>query len=161
MSHGDLARRVGVSLKRHGAMLVTAESCTAGGIAQAITSIPGSSEWFERGYITYTNIAKREMLGVRTETLTRFGAVSEQTARAMAEGALAQSHGQVAVAVTGIAGPGGGTAEKPVGTVCIAWSGKKRETESCALVFAGDREQVRFQAISHALEGVLTFLNTG
>src|SRR5450631_4267689 len=102
-------------------MLVTAESCTGGGIGEAVTMVPGSSEWFERGFITYTNTAKREMLGVRAETLEQYGAVSEPTVREMAAGALAASHAQVAVAVSGVAGPAGGTPDKPVGMVCLAW----------------------------------------
>ncbi|MDH3563930.1 MAG: CinA family protein, partial [Gammaproteobacteria bacterium] len=110
-----LARAVSHELKRQGLMLVTAESCTGGWLAQIMTSVAGSSEWFERGFVAYTNLAKREMLGVKTTILSRYGAVSEQTARAMAEGALTHSHAQVAIAITGIAGPSGGTPEKPVG----------------------------------------------
>jgi nicotinamide-nucleotide amidase len=155
----DLARAVGQALKRHGLMLASAESCTGGWVAQALTSIPGSSEWFERGFVTYTNLAKREMLGVKTAILSRQGAVSEPTARAMAEGALAKSHAQVALAVTGIAGPTGGTPEKPVGTVCFAWAGKKRDTASARHVFSGDRDAVRRQAVQAALQGLLDYLD--
>jgi len=154
----DLARQVGQALKRHGLMLATAESCTGGWVAQAVTSVTGSSEWFDRGFVTYTNIAKRELLGVKTATLTRHGAVSEPTARAMAEGALAHSHSQVALAITGVAGPTGGTPEKPVGTVCLAWAGKKRETKSARHIFSGDREAVRRQAVATALRGLLDYL---
>src|SRR5258705_13024338 len=100
-------------------MLTTAESCTGGWVAEAVTMIPGSSEWFERGFVSYTYISKREMLGVREETLERHGAVSEDVVLEMAAGALAHSHAQVSVAVSGVAGPGGGTPGKPVGTVCI------------------------------------------
>jgi nicotinamide-nucleotide amidase len=153
-----LAREAGRALKRHELMLVTAESCTGGGVAQAVTAVAGCSEWFDRGFVTYTNVSKRELLGVRTETLSRFGAVSEQTARDMAEGALAHSHAQVALAVTGIAGPGGGSPEKPVGTVCFAWAGKKRETRTAKHHFSGDRDAVRRQSVVVALQGLLEFL---
>jgi nicotinamide-nucleotide amidase len=153
-----LARTVGHELKKQGLMLATAESCTGGWVAQVITSVSGSSEWFERGFVTYTNISKREMLGVKTAILSRHGAVSEPTARAMAEGALANSHAQVAVAITGIAGPTGGTPEKPVGTVCFAWAGKKRDTVSAKHQFNGDREGIRRQAVATALQGLLDFL---
>jgi nicotinamide-nucleotide amidase len=154
-----LIREVVHALKRQGLMLATAESCTGGWVAQVITSVAGSSEWFERGFIAYTNLAKREMLGVSTTILSRYGAVSEQTARAMAEGALTHSHAQVALAITGIAGPSGGTPEKPVGTVCFAWAVKKRDTISRKLVLAGDREAVRRQAVTTALQGLLEYLN--
>lgn len=160
MEPETLARSVGHELKKQGLMLATAESCTGGWVAQIVTSVSGSSEWFERGFITYTNISKREMLGVKTTILSRYGAVSEQTARAMAEGALAHSHAQLAVAITGIAGPSGGTPEKPVGTVCFAWAGKKRDTVSARHVFTGDRAAVRRQAVVRALQGLLDYLNT-
>src|SRR3990170_5584893 len=111
----DLARQVGQALKRHGLMLATAESCTGGWVAQAVTSVSGSSEWFDRGFVTYSNQAKCEMLGVRPETLAAHGAVSEPTAREMATGALEHSGAGVAVAVTGVAGPTGGSPEKPGG----------------------------------------------
>ncbi len=116
----DLAARAGQALKARGWMLVTAESCTGGWVSECVTMVPGSSEWFERGFVTYTNVAKREMLGVRSQTLDTHGAVSEQTVREMVVGALAGSHGQIAVAVSGVAGPAGGTAQKPVGMVCFA-----------------------------------------
>ncbi|MEW6331028.1 MAG: CinA family protein [Pseudomonadota bacterium] len=154
-----LARAVSHELKRQGLMLTTAESCTGGWVAQIMTSIAGSSEWFERGFVAYTNLAKREMLGVKTTILSRHGAVSEPTARAMAEGALAHSHAQVALAITGIAGPSGGTPEKPVGTVCFAWAGKKRDTRSIKQVFSGDRESVRRQSVAIVLQGLLDYLN--
>src|ERR1035437_4219013 len=115
-----LATLVGAKLRAKGLMLTTAESCTGGWVAQAVTAIAGSSAWFERGFVTYSDAAKQEMLGVSARTLAAHGAVSEQTARKMAIGALAHSHAQVALAITGIAGPDGGSAEKPVGTVCFA-----------------------------------------
>lgn len=154
-----LARSVGHELKKQGLMLATAESCTGGWVAQMMTSVAGSSEWFDRGFVAYTNLAKREMLGVSTTILSRHGAVSEQCARAMAEGALTHSHAQVALAITGIAGPSGGTPEKPVGTVCFAWAGKKRDTLSRKHVFSGDREAVRRQSVVTALQGLLEYLS--
>src|SRR5512146_130710 len=110
-----LATRVGAQLKAQGMMLAAAESCTGGWVAQALTAIAGSSEWFERGFVTYSDAAKQERLGVNAATLAAHGAVSEHTAREMAAGALARSRAQVALAITGIAGPSGGTAQKPVG----------------------------------------------
>lgn len=139
-------------------MVVTAESCTGGWVGQVITSIPGSSHWYDRGFITYTNRSKREILGVSTDILARFGAVSEQTARAMAEGALANSRADVSLAITGIAGPGGGSEEKPVGTVCFAWAGKNREIRTERRQFDGDRTAVRRQAVEAALLGLSEFI---
>lgn len=153
-----LADLLGHDLKRAGRALATAESCTGGWLGEVLTSVPGSSLWYERGFITYTNMAKREMLGVKTETLTRSGAVSEPTARAMAEGALAHSHADVAVAITGVAGPGGGTPKKPVGTVCFAWAARKADTRTETRQFSGDREAVRRAAVKAALEGLRTLL---
>jgi nicotinamide-nucleotide amidase len=138
-------------------MLVTAESCTGGWVAQAVTSIPGSSDWFERGFVTYSNAAKHEVLGVSKKILKKFGAVSEQTAREMARGALAHSRAGVAVAVTGVAGPSGGTAAKPVGMVCFAWARGRRVLAETRR-FRGGREAVRRQSVLHALEGVLRIL---
>lgn len=154
-----LAERVGRALKAAGAALVTAESCTGGGVAQAVTSIAGSSDWFERGFVTYSNAAKEEMLGVSRATLEGHGAVSEETAREMALGALRFSRGTVAVAVTGVAGPAGGTAEKPVGLVCFAWA-ESGATRVESRHFAGDRDSVRRQSVEHALQGVLDLLQT-
>jgi nicotinamide-nucleotide amidase len=152
-----LAGKVGEALKARGLKLVTAESCTGGWVAMALTAIAGSSDWFERGYVTYSNEAKREALGVSADTLRRNGAVSEETARGMAAGALARSHGQVALAITGVAGPTGGSAAKPVGTVCFAWAhGSKILSETKR--FDGDRESVRRQSVVHALQGVLELL---
>lgn len=156
----ELAKALGARLKRAGAMLVTAESCTGGWVAQAVTSVAGSSAWFERGYVTYTNASKQEMLGVREETLQHHGAVSEQTAREMAQGALARSKGTLAVAVTGVAGPGGGSSEKPVGMVCFAWA-DRNGVRSDTRRFAGDRDSVRRQSVVHALEGVIQALGGG
>lgn len=150
--------RVGRRLKRAGTMLATAESCTGGWVAQSVTAIAGSSAWFERGFVTYSNAAKRELLGVSKKTLRKFGAVSEPTAREMARGARARSRAGVAVAVTGIAGPGGGSAAKPVGTVCFAWAGRRGGVRSETRRFRGGREAVRRRSVIRALEGVLETL---
>jgi nicotinamide-nucleotide amidase len=151
----ELAAAVGAALKARGQTLATAESCTGGWIGEAVTMIPGSSEWYERGFITYTNTAKREMLGVAAGTLEQFGAVSEQTVLEMAAGALARSHAQIAVAVSGVAGPTGGTPAKPVGTVCIAWASGGTAPVAETQHFGGDREAVRRQSVERALAGVL------
>jgi len=157
----DLALAVGTALKSRALMLATAESCTGGGVGAAITAVAGSSEWYERGFITYTYISKREMLGVKVETLDKYGAVSEPTVKEMALGALAASHAQVAVAVSGTAGPAGGTPEKPVGTVCLAWALRNHEPVAETLHFSGDREAVRRQSVERALDGVLKLLTAG
>jgi nicotinamide-nucleotide amidase len=153
-----LAEEVGAVLKARRLMLATAESCTGGWVAEAATMVPGSSDWFERGFVTYTYISKREMLGVKEDTLGRHGAVSEEVVHEMAHGALARSHAQVAVAVSGVAGPDGGTPEKPVGTVCFAWGLKGGATRAETKRFAGDREAVRRLSVEHALNGVLALL---
>ena len=155
-----LAKNIGARLKSAGEQLATAESCTGGWVAQVVTAVAGSSAWFERGFVTYSNSAKQELLGVRSETLARHGAVSEETAREMALGALARSKAGVAVAVTGIAGPSGGSPDKPVGTVCFAWA-DRRGARSETRHFSGDRESVRRQSVVHALEGVLRTLDAG
>jgi nicotinamide-nucleotide amidase len=155
----ELAEQLGAALKARGFSLATAESCTGGWIGEAVTAVPGSSEWFERGFITYTNVAKCEMLGVGAELIEKFGAVSEQTVRAMVAGALANSHAQVAVAVSGVAGPTGGTPSKPVGTVCIAWGLGGGEPFAETRLFAGDREAVRRQSVECALAGVLALVS--
>jgi nicotinamide-nucleotide amidase len=154
----ELAERVGRTLEQRGLMVATAESCTGGWVAEAITMVPGSSAWFERGFVTYTYISKREMLGVRAETLEQHGAVSEPVVQQMVLGALERSHAQVALAVSGTAGPSGGTPQKPVGTVCIAWGSKNLEPRSETLHFAGDREAVRRQSVIHALTVLLDML---
>jgi len=154
-----LAAQVGEALKAHGLMLATAESCTGGGVAQAITDVAGSSAWFERGFITYSNLAKQQMLRVSEETLKQHGAVSEATVREMVAGALANSAAQVALAVSGIAGPDGGTADKPVGTVWFAWGIKHGATHAQRHQIGGDRAEVRAQAVRIALQGVVNMLN--
>lgn len=150
-----LASEVGAALAARGWQLATAESCTGGWIAEAVTAISGSSAWFDRGFVTYSNAAKADMLGVSAETLATQGAVSEATVREMAEGALARSLAQCAVAVSGVAGPSGGTATKPVGMVCLGWAVRGLQTRVITARFSGDRAAVRRQTVMRALEGVL------
>ena len=138
--------------------LVTAESCTGGGLAEILTRIPGSSAWFERGFITYSNESKQEMLSVSPDTLEQFGAVSEETASAMAKGAVENSRADYGVAITGIAGPDGGTEDKPVGTVCFAWHKRNEGGNTAHICFQGDRLKVREQACMLAMQGLLDLL---
>ena len=145
-----LARRLGFLAKKRRVDIVAAESCTGGGVATAITRISGSAKWFERGFVTYTNVAKKEMLGVRQDTLRKHGAVSEEVAIEMARGALKHSHADVSVAVTGIAGPTGGSPDKPVGTVWFAFMVDGRLASETRR-FDGDRGAVRRQTVDHAL----------
>jgi nicotinamide-nucleotide amidase len=154
----ELAEQVGTALRTRSLMLATAESCTGGWVGEALTAVPGSSDWFDRGFITYSNAAKQEMLGVAAATLATCGAVSEQTVREMASGALNNSRAQAALAISGIAGPGGGTAEKPVGTVWIAWAFASGAVASEKRVYAGNRREVRQQAVARALQGLLECL---
>ena len=155
-----LARRLGERLLAQDLYLTCAESCTGGWIAKTLTDIPGSSQWFERGFVTYSNAAKRELLGVPAAVLERHGAVSEACVRAMTEGALRHSRAHLAVAVSGIAGPSGGSPEKPVGLVWIAWeSAPHRLSLARAHHFDGDREAVRRQAVAAALNGLLRLLD--
>lgn len=135
--------------------LTTAESCTGGWVAKLCTDLAGSSAWFDRGFVTYSNEAKMEMLAVSAATLDKYGAVSEQTTAEMASGAITHSHGDVAVSISGIAGPTGGSAEKPVGMVCFGWAINDDVTETATLYFEGDRDQVRRQAVVAAVEGLL------
>jgi nicotinamide-nucleotide amidase len=158
-SSETLSQRVGDALLSRAWRLATAESCTGGGIAAALTDIAGSSQWFERGFVTYSNQAKQEMLGVRAETLANHGAVSEATVSEMVAGALAHSDAQVAVAVSGIAGPGGGTLDKPVGTVCLAWQLAGADPVVRTKHFDGDRAAVRAQTAECALRGLLELLD--
>jgi len=154
----ELAERVGLALKGSGHTLVTAESCTGGWIGQAVTMVPGSSDWFDRGFIVYSNASKLEMLDVMPDTVERFGAVSEPTVRDMVLGALEHSPAGVAVAVSGIAGPDGGTPEKPVGTVCLAWACRDGRVRTETQHYEGDRDAVRRLSVARALEGVLEIL---
>ena len=154
-----LAIQVGDALKAHGLMLATAESCTGGGVAQAITDVAGSSVWFERGFVTYSNLSKQQMLGVSEATLIRYGAVSEAVVREMVAGALRNSAAQVALAVSGIAGPDGGTPDKPVGTVWFAWGMRDGVVQAMHHQIDGNRAEVRAQAVHIALQGVLRLLD--
>lgn len=154
-----LSASVAAACRQHQLLLATAESCTGGWAAQVITHTAGSSAWFERGFVTYSNQAKLDMLGVRQETLDRHGAVSPETAAEMATGALKNSKAMISLAITGIAGPTGGSPGKPVGTVCFAWCRVGETAVAETAVFAGDREAVRRQAVLHALRGLLVRLD--
>lgn len=153
----DLATKVGEALSPRKLMMAAAESCTGGGIAYTLTDIPGSGDWFDCGFVTYSNTAKNEMLDVPDAVIAQFGAVSEEVAAAMASGAVANSNADIAVSTTGIAGPTGAVPGKPIGTVCFGWArGDHVHTER--LVFTGDRHAVREQAVAHALRGILRFV---
>jgi len=154
-NHSALAINLGIKLKQHGYLLALAESCTGGMVAQAVTSIAGSSAWFDRGFVTYSNNAKIEMLNVSKTTLETFGAVSEQTAAEMATGALKNSHAHIVASITGIAGPDGGSSEKPVGTVCFAWVGTHLPMFACTQQFSGSRSEIRQQATAFLLTGLI------
>jgi len=154
-----LAKQVGKALRTREMTLVTAESCTGGGVAQAVTRISGSSVWFDRGFVTYSNTSKEEMLGVSPHTLEEYGAVSEQVVREMADGALQYSSARVALSVSGIAGPAGGTPQKPVGTVWFAWASGRTVVTACHQL-AGDRDAIRVKAVRIALQGVIKLLNS-
>jgi nicotinamide-nucleotide amidase len=151
----QLATDLGAALGARSWTAATAESCTGGLIAGAITDISGSSGWFDRGFVTYSNEAKIELLGVRAETLKRFGAVSEETAREMVGGALERSHADIAVAVTGVAGPTGGTAAKPVGHVWLAWGTRGGGVDAVSYRFPGDRAAIREATVAMALAGLV------
>ena len=154
----QLAAELGDMLRARGWMVATAESCTGGWVGQLLTSIPGSSAWYERGFITYANAAKQEMLGVPAATLESCGAVSEETASAMAAGALAHSHAQAALAISGVSGPGGGTPQKPVGLVCYGWVLADGTHMSSTCRLDGDREEIRSRAVAAALRGLIDLM---
>ncbi|KGK12886.1 nicotinamide-nucleotide amidase [Vibrio navarrensis] len=153
-----LSGQLGEQLKKHKQILATAESCTGGGVASAITDIAGSSAWFDRAFVTYSNEAKMEMLEVSAEILEQHGAVSEEVAEEMAKGALNHSRATIAIAISGIAGPDGGTAIKPVGTVCFAWLDKSGWLRKETCLFSGDRAAIRQEAVLHALQVVSDYL---
>ncbi|MGF1753198.1 nicotinamide-nucleotide amidase [Vibrio makurazakiensis] len=157
-SSESLSHMLGKLLLQYNHIMTTAESCTGGGIAAAITDIAGSSAWFDRAFITYSNEAKQEMIGIQLTTLEQYGAVSEQVVEEMVQGAIANSNATIGVSVSGIAGPGGGSEEKPVGTVCFAWADDEgwMRVETCH--FAGDRSQVRDCATQHALQVMHDYL---
>ncbi len=157
----EAARELVDALRARGWRLATAESCTGGGVAFAVTAIPGSSDVLDRGFVTYGNDAKVEMLGVPPEAIGAHGAVSEAVAKAMADGALRASRADVAVAITGIAGPGGGTPAKPVGTVCFAWATLDGVRETATEHLAGDRAAVRAASVRRALDGLIALARGG
>lgn len=153
----ELSAKVGRALQAKGLLLVTAESCTGGGVAQAVTEVAGSTAWFDCGFVSYSNASKTELLDVSAALIAQLGTVSEEVASAMATGALANSNAHVALSTTGIAGPSGAVPGKPVGTVCFGWArGDTVQTER--LVFAGDRQAVREQTVLHALQGLLRII---
>ncbi len=153
-----LAERLGKALRARDFMLTTAESCTGGWASMALTAVAGSSAWFERGFVTYSDAAKREMLGVKAETLDLHGAVSEAVVREMAAGAVARSAAQASLAISGVAGPGGGSATKPVGLVWLAWQLPGSGLRARCLHCRGGRTQVRREAVANAFEGLLEWL---
>ena len=156
----ELITEIAAILKSHQYRLVTAESCTGGGVAYFLTNLAGSSEWFDCGFVTYSNEAKIKMLGVNETTIHSQGAVSEETAREMAEGALKKSRAELSLAVTGIAGPAGGSQEKPVGTVWFAFAGRDFETRARKEIFTGGRQAVREKSILFVLQELLNILKT-
>lgn len=151
----SLSEELGRICRQRGLTVATAESCTGGWVAQVITHTAGSSAWFDRGFVTYANAAKADMLGVRLITIETFGAVSIETAEEMAAGALRNSNAMISLAITGIAGPTGGSPEKPVGTVCFGWCVKNQVPSCERRLFDGDREAVRRQSVIHALSGLI------
>lgn len=151
----DRATELGELLHRRRLRVTTAESCTGGLVAAAITAVAGSSAWFEYGWVVYSNEAKQNLLGVAAKTLASAGAVSLETVRELARNALLRADADLAVAVSGIAGPGGGSEAKPVGTVCFGWAGRDGRLEAESLYFAGDRNTVREQAVLHVLTGLI------
>ena len=155
-----IARVLGRACKRRHVDVSTAESCTGGGVAAAITRISGSTSWFDRGFVTYTNLAKKQMLGVSRRTLAKRGAVSGEVACEMALGALKHSPADISVAITGIAGPTGGSRSKPVGLVWFAWAARKGGVQARCLRFKGDRQAVRRQSVAVALQGLIDLLRT-
>ena len=154
----SLSTEVGELLKRQGLRLALAESCTGGWITKCITDVPGSSDWFDRAFITYSNDAKCEMLDIPASLIDHYGAVSEAVVRAMVEGAIRTSSADVAISVSGIAGPGGGSKEKPVGSVWFGWHKTGEDTVARLMKFDGDRDAVRRSAVEHALSGLINLL---
>ncbi|MFP5380954.1 MAG: CinA family protein [Gammaproteobacteria bacterium] len=154
----QLAVELSEKLRTRGWMVATAESCTGGWVGHLLTSLPGSSQWYERGFITYANAAKIEMLGVPESLLAAHGAVSEETAAAMAEGALKHSHAQATLAISGIAGPGGGAPQKPVGLVCYGWALEDGTVLSSTCRLDGDRDEIRSRAVAAALRGLIELI---
>ena len=154
----SLSAELGALLKRKNYFFTTAESCTGGWVGQSLTSVPGSSSWYGCGFITYSNIAKHKILDVSKDTLNNHGAVSQEVVEEMVDGALKKSRANLGVAISGIAGPGGGTKERSVGTVCLAWKLNDLPTLSVTEVFEGSREEVRFKSVSKALKEAINLL---
>jgi nicotinamide-nucleotide amidase len=157
----ELSGRLAKLLLDRQKQLAVAESCTGGWLAKCLTDISGSSGWFERGFVTYSNQAKQEMLGVDAATLAENGAVSEAVVREMAAGSLAHSHADIAVAISGIAGPDGGSPDKPVGTVCFAFAERGGDVQAMTCHFKGDRETVRRSAVHYALSQLIQLYSDG
>ena len=153
-----LSADLGALLQKNKMFFTSAESCTGGLLSQSIVSVPGSSAWFGCSFITYSNISKQKILGVSKDTLKAFGAVSEEVVNEMVIGALDESHADLGIAISGIAGPGGGTDERPVGTVCVAWKLKGSETIKSTFLFEGNRNEVRYQTVITGLEGAIELL---
>ena len=151
----SLAKKLGLILKKRKLFIATAESCTGGMLAASITDVAGSSAYFERGFVVYSNVAKKESLGVKSQTLKKFGAVSEEIAKEMVIGVLKNSHAEVGIAITGIAGPSGGSKNKPKGTICFALICKRAQPETITKYFKGNRDAVRVQAVKFALQWLL------
>ncbi len=154
----SLSTELGTLLNRKNYFFTTAESCTGGWVGQSLTSVPGSSSWYGCGFITYSNTAKHKILDVSKDTLISHGAVSQEVVEEMVNGALKKSKANLGVAISGIAGPGGGTTERPVGTVCLAWKLNDLPTSSVTEVFEGSREEVRFKSVSKALKEAINLL---
>lgn len=155
----DIFLKVSNKLHESNLLLVSAESCTGGWVAKKMTDLPGSSKIFERGFVTYSNESKQEMLGVSQDTLQNFGAVSEQVVLEMVDGVFHNSYGSIAVAISGIAGPDGGSEDKPVGTVCFAWGIKDKQAIAETKYFHGDREQIRREAANYAVKGIIDLID--
>ncbi|MDC0508784.1 CinA family protein [Gammaproteobacteria bacterium] len=153
-----LSADLGALLQKNKMFFTSAESCTGGLLSQSIVSVPGSSAWFGCSFITYSNISKQKILGVSKDTLKAFGAVSEEVVKEMVTGALDESHADLGIAISGIAGPGGGTDERPVGTVCLAWKLKGSETIKSTFLFEGNRNEVRYQTVITGLKGAIELL---
>ncbi len=156
----QLVQQLSELLIERGWMIATVESCTGGMISESITRKAGSSDWFERGFVTYSNDAKQELVGVSSESLRDHGAVSSAVAREMATGGIQSSRADLAVSVTGVAGPDGGSEEKPVGTVWIAWADRNGKVIDQGYLLSGDRQQVRLASAQHAFVGAIEFLNS-
>ena len=155
----NILKEVSNKLHANHLVMATAESCTGGWVAKQITDLEGSSAIFDRGFVTYSNEAKQDMLGVSAETINEFGAVSEEVALEMVAGAIEHSNADIAVSISGIAGPAGGTKLKPVGTVCFGWKKKEGEARAETILFKGDRDSVRSQAVDYALSGIIKLIN--